>query len=97
MRCFKRMRLDVAVNALTFQALKNKKINVFGGLQKRPNIHIDDITDLYIFFLKKNIKFGIYNAGFENLSIINIAKKIQKIIPSKIIINRKISTQEVII
>ncbi len=85
----KRMRLDVAVNALTFQALKNKKINVFGGSQKRPNIHIDDITDLYIFFLKKNIKFGIYNAGFENLSILNIAKKIQKVIPSKIIIHKK--------
>ena len=49
----KRMRLDVSVNALTFQALKNKTINVFGGSQKRPNIHIDDITDLYIFFLKK--------------------------------------------
>ena len=49
----KRMRLDVSVNALTFQALKNKVITVFGGKQKRPNIHIDDITDLYIFFLKK--------------------------------------------
>ena len=55
----KRMRLDVSVNALTFQALKNKTINVFGGSQKRPNIHIDDITDLYIFFLKNKIKFGI--------------------------------------
>ena len=46
----KRMRLDVSVNALTFQALKNKVITVFGGKQKRPNIHIDDITDLYLFF-----------------------------------------------
>ena len=50
----KRMRLDVVVNALTFQALKYK-IKVFGGSQKRPNIHIDDITDLYIFFLNKNL------------------------------------------
>ena len=80
----KRMRLDVSVNALTFQALKNKVITVFGGKQKRPNIHIDDITDLYLFFLKKKIKFGIFNAGFENLSILNIAKKIKKEIPSKI-------------
>ena len=80
----KRMRLDVSVNALTFQALKNKVITVFGGKQKRPNIHIDDITDLYLFFLKKKIKFGIFNAGFENLSILNIAKKIRKEIPSKI-------------
>ena len=80
----KRMRLDVSVNALTFQALKNKVITVFGGKQKRPNIHIDDITDLYLFFLKKKIKFGIFNAGFENLSILNIAKKIREEIPSKI-------------
>ena len=85
----KRMRLDVAVNALTFQALKNKNIKVFGGSQKRPNIHIDDITDLYIFFLNTKFKYGIYNAGFENLSILNIAKKIQKIIPSKIKIYKK--------
>ncbi len=85
----KRMRLDVAVNALTFQALKYKNIKVFGGSQKRPNIHIDDITDLYIFFLNKKFKFGIYNAGFENLSIMNIAKKIQRIIPSKIQIFKK--------
>lgn len=79
-----RMRLDVTVNALTYQALKKKLITVFGGKQTRPNIHIDDIISLYLFFLKKNIKFGIYNAGFENLSIINIAKLISKNIPSKI-------------
>ena len=42
-----RMRLDVSVNMLTMQALK-KKITVFGGEQVRPNIHIDDITDVYL-------------------------------------------------
>ena len=44
-----------------FVVLKNKVITVFGGKQKRPNIHIDDITDLYLFFLKKKmlILFGI--------------------------------------
>ena len=45
-----RMRFDVSVNMLTYQALKNKKITVFGGDQVRPNIHIDDLVDLYIFF-----------------------------------------------
>ena len=45
-----RMRLDVAVNALTFSALKDKTIKVFGGSQIRPNIHIDDMVDAYIFF-----------------------------------------------
>jgi nucleoside-diphosphate-sugar epimerase len=79
-----RMRLDLTVNALTYQALKKKIIMVFGGKQTRPNIHIDDVTTLYLFFLERKINFGIYNAGFENLSILNIAKLICKIIPSKI-------------
>lgn len=83
-----RMRLDLTVNMLTFQALKNKKITVFGGKQKRPNIHIDDLIEAYIFFLKKNIKSNIFNIGFENLSIINIAKKISNIIKSKIILKK---------
>lgn len=87
----KRMRLDVSVNALTFQALKNKVITVFGGKQKRPNIHIDDITDLYLFFLKKKIKFGIFNAGFENLSILDIAKNISKRIDSKLVVKKNVS------
>lgn len=74
-----RMRLDVTVNMLTFQALKYNTITVFGGLQKRPNIHIDDILDIYLFFLKKKIKqTEIYNAGFENLSILQIAKIVSK-------------------
>jgi nucleoside-diphosphate-sugar epimerase len=42
-----RQRLDVSVNMLTMQALMNSRITVFGGNQTRPNIHIDDITDLY--------------------------------------------------
>ena len=80
-----RMRLDVAVNALTFSALKDKVINVHGGQQIRPNIHIDDMCKLYEFFIKTNKKnAGIYNAGFENLSIIDIAKQIKKEIPCKI-------------
>ena len=69
-----RMRLDVAVNMLTMQALTNGIITVFGGDQVRPNIHIDDITDLYIFMLNHPEHTGVYNAGFENLSILDIAK-----------------------
>ena len=48
-----RMRLDVTVNILTFQALKNGKMTIFGGAQKRPNVHIDDIVNAYFFFKKK--------------------------------------------
>ncbi|KPH63907.1 NAD-dependent epimerase/dehydratase family protein [Pseudoalteromonas porphyrae] len=74
----KRMRLDVSVNMLTMQALKNGKITVFGGDQVRPNIHIDDITDLYIYMLDNPDKVsGVFNAGFENISIMDIAKMVQ--------------------
>ena len=73
-----RMRLDVSVNLLTFQALRNKKITVFGGLQTRPNIHIKDMANIYIHFLNNSgLDNGFYNAGFENISILDIAKLIQ--------------------
>ena len=83
-----RMRLDVSVNILTYSALKNKIIKVFGGNQVRPNIHIDDICSVYQFLIEnKNIESGCYNAGFENISILDIAKLVQKKLPdSKIII-----------
>lgn len=74
----KRMRLDVSVNMLTMQALTKKSISVFGGNQTRPNIHIDDITDLYCFLLEKPNLTGIYNAGFENISILDLAKLVQE-------------------
>ena len=83
-----RMRYDVSVNLLTLQAIKKNKINVFGGNQTRPNIHINDLVRLYDFFLKKNIKSGFYNAGFENLKIMKIAKIIQLKTGAKIKISK---------
>ena len=81
-----RMRLDVSVNNLTFQALENNVIKVFGGSQIRPNIHINDLCRIFEHFIykKKNLKTGVYNAGFENLSIYEIAKKIAKKTKAKI-------------
>lgn len=73
-----RMRLDVSVNMLTMQALKNRKITVFGGKQVRPNIHIEDIADVYIFMLENPEITGIFNAGFENISILDIANLVRK-------------------
>lgn len=83
-----RMRLDVAVNMLTFQALQKGEITVLGGKQTRPNIHIDDIADMYIHLIENrdSISSGNYNAGFENISILDIAKTIQKEIDCKIVI-----------
>ena len=80
-----RMRFDLTVNALTFSALKKGIITVYGGKQIRPNIHIDDITDLYLYFIKIKKKYsGIYNAGFENSSIIKIANNVSAIVNAKI-------------
>ncbi len=79
-----RMRLDVSVNMLTMQALTKEHITVFGGSQIRPNIHIDDITDVYLFMLDHPEHRGIYNAGFENLSIMEIAKLVLEHAPAKI-------------
>lgn len=82
-----RMRLDVSVNMLTYQALKNGKITVFGGNQTRPNIHIKDMANVYKHFLQnKNIPSGCYNAGFENISILDIAKEVSKLIKTEIVV-----------
>ena len=83
------MRLDVAINALTFGALQNNLIIVYGGKQIRPNLTMFDMIDAYKFLLKRAVKNNrpnnkiIFNVGFENLSIINMAKKIQKTLKSK--------------
>jgi nucleoside-diphosphate-sugar epimerase len=81
-----RMRLDVSVNMLTMQALTNGRITVFGGDQVRPNIHIDDITDLYVFLLERPGITGVFNAGFENVSIREIAERVARSIPAEILI-----------
>jgi len=81
-----RMRLDVAVNLLTMQAISKGEITVLGGDQTRPNIHIDDITDLYVFLLSRPDIQGIYNAGFENISIRDIAELAAKHTGAKIVI-----------
>lgn len=81
----RRMRLDVSVNMFVFQALKNRKMTIFGGSQVRPNIHIKDINNIYEFFIENpDIENGIYNAGFENLSLLEIADKIKSIIGNHI-------------
>ena len=80
-----RMRLDLSVNMLTMQALSNGKITVFGGQQTRPNIHINDMIGVYLRFLElRENAVGIYNAGFENISILDIANQVTKYVPVKI-------------
>lgn len=81
-----RMRLDVSVNMLTMQALSKGKITVFGGSQTRPNIHIDDITDVYLHLIDHPEITGVYNAGFENISILDIANLVSKHVPVEIVV-----------
>lgn len=80
-----RMRLDVSVNMLTMQAFKNGKVTVFGGEQTRPNIHIEDMCRVYEHFLEnEGFPSGPYNAGFENVSIMEIAHKVRRHIECEI-------------
>jgi nucleoside-diphosphate-sugar epimerase len=83
-----RMRLDVSVNMLTYQALKNDRITVFGGEQTRPNIHIQDIANVYRHFLAHpEIASGCYNAGFENISILSIAEMVKSKLGAEIVVS----------
>lgn len=83
-----RMRLDTMVNMLTMQALENGKITAHcgehGGGLMRPNCHIDDATDLYLFMLARPVLTGCWNAGFENLSAMDTATRIAEHIPAEV-------------
>jgi nucleoside-diphosphate-sugar epimerase len=78
-----RMRLDLSVNILTNLAVNNRKITVFGGSQKRPNIHIEDMAELYVTLLElpqASIAGKTYNAGTQNLTIADIAQLVKRVV-----------------
>ncbi len=78
-----RQRLDVIVNILSAHAYHNGKIKVFGGAQLRPNLHIQDMTDLYLHVLTlpdEAIDGKIYNAGYENISVSALADRVKSIV-----------------
>ena len=82
-----RMRLDLSVNMLTMQALSKGRITVFGGDQTRPNIHIRDMVRVYLHFLGLGDRVsGVFNAGFENISILDIARKVAEFAPAEIVV-----------
>ena len=75
-----RLRLDLTVNILTNHAVNNKKIQVFGGLQKRPNINIKDVSDMYVRSLEwshEAIDGKVFNAGYENHTVMEIAELVR--------------------
>jgi nucleoside-diphosphate-sugar epimerase len=76
-----RLRLDLTVNILTNHAINNGRIVVFGGDQLRPNIHIDDMTDLYCMLLgqpAEAIDGRTWNAGYHNLKLRAIANMVRE-------------------
>jgi nucleoside-diphosphate-sugar epimerase len=78
-----RMRLDLTVNILTNLAVNKGAITVFGGSQKRPNIHVDDIAELYVMLLElpaEKIAGETFNAGYENFTVSEIAEMVRKIV-----------------
>jgi nucleoside-diphosphate-sugar epimerase len=78
-----RQRLDLVVNILTNLAYHNREITIFGGDQLRPNIHIQDMARAYELFINEDnekINGKIFNIGFENLSVNQLAYQVQKVI-----------------
>lgn len=81
-----RMRLDLSVNILTNHAVNKGKITVFGGSQLRPNLHIQDMCELYLLLLKvpsEKIAGHTFNAGYQNMSITNIANIVKTMVENE--------------
>jgi nucleoside-diphosphate-sugar epimerase len=82
-----RLRLDLTVNILTNLAINNGRITVFGGTQLRPNLHVDDMTDLYVMLLEAPdaaVDGKVWNAGYHNLKVMEIAEKVREEIGSRV-------------
>lgn len=78
-----RMRFDLTVNILTNHAVNKGVITVLGGTQQRPNVHIEDITDLYVDLLtipKEKIAGEAFNAGYENHTVAELAHFVKKVV-----------------
>lgn len=78
-----RQRLDLSVNILTNHAVNKGKITVFGGDQLRPNLHVQDYADLCKLLLTapdEKIANQVFNCGFQNMSIMEIAKTVKKVV-----------------
>ncbi|MDC3376931.1 SDR family oxidoreductase [Candidatus Nanopelagicales bacterium] len=82
-----RMRFDVSVNMFAKQGYFDGRITVFGGNQVRPNIHIDDLVNVYRHFIDNpDLPSGAYNAGFENIEILRIAKMVKERTGARIVV-----------
>ena len=92
-----KLRLDLSVNILTNHAVCNKKIMVFGGDQLRPNLHVKDYCDavkLLITAPTNKIKNEIFNVGYQNMSISEIAILVKKVVEETFPDNKKIEIEK---
>ena len=88
----KRQRLDVIVNILTNHAVNTGKIKIFGGTQKRPNLHIDDqvgAINLLLNASATHLSGQVYNVGFENHTVSVLADMVCSVVGEHV-------TQEVV-
>ena len=84
-----RQRLDVVVNILTNLAYHKREISVFGGAQLRPNIHIADMVEIYVVLLnapKEKIAGEIFNGGYENHSVLQLAETVRDVIGEDVVL-----------
>jgi len=75
-----RQRLDLTVNILTNLAYHKGEITVFGGEQRRPNIHIEDMIRAYLHILKQpdeKISGEVFNVGYENHQVKELAEMVK--------------------
>ncbi|HEY9680520.1 MAG TPA: NAD-dependent epimerase/dehydratase family protein [Oculatellaceae cyanobacterium] len=82
-----RQRLDLTVNILTNFAVNKGKITIFGGTQMRPNIHIEDMVDLYVLLLKieaNKIAGQSFNAGYENHTVKDLALMVKSVVERRL-------------
>jgi nucleoside-diphosphate-sugar epimerase len=78
-----RMRFDLTINILTNHAVNKGVITVFGGAQKRPNIHVDDVTELYVKMLEypaAKIAGETFNVGYENFTVSQLADFVKTVV-----------------
>jgi nucleoside-diphosphate-sugar epimerase len=81
-----RMRFDLTINILTNHAVNRRLITVFGGTQKRPNIHVDDVTELYVAMLEypaAKVAGETFNVGYENFTVAELAEFVRKTVESE--------------
>ena len=90
---FARLRVDLVLNVLTIRAIIEGTMSVFGGQQFRPLLHVRDVATAGVPHIN-SAKVGIFNLHSENVTVLDLANRISKIVPNSIIEQTAISFQD---